>query len=171
MLSIWQEYSQMAGGIGQLLVAIAVFAMVLIIYKVYEFIYLGVIPINKTKDKSVEFFTKLRATKDQQIIDTHTEYYLNSLQQGLPILHIIVTISPLLGLLGTVIGMIESFQEMSALGDAVSVANLATGIWKALITTASGISVAVPVLVITHILQNLIDRHIITTNKKLNEVK
>jgi biopolymer transport protein ExbB len=69
-------------------------------------------------------------------------------------------ISPLLGLLGTVLGMIEVFQgvENSGLGDP---AFFASGIWKALITTAVGLSVAIPSFIFYKFLLARVDRLII----------
>ncbi len=55
---------------------------------------------------------------------------------------------PLLGLLGTVIGMIEAFQAMEAAGSQVNPSILSGGIWKALLTTAIGVAVAIPVSII-----------------------
>jgi biopolymer transport protein ExbB len=52
--------------------------------------------------------------------------------------------APLLGFLGTVIGMIMAFQRIEALGGNVDASVLAGGIWQALLTTAAGLSVAVP---------------------------
>lgn len=60
----------------------------------------------------------------------------------------IATIAPLLGLLGTVVGMIDVFQDVVAQSSAngqVQAAALASGIWQALITTASGLTVGIPV--------------------------
>ena len=60
----------------------------------------------------------------------------------------IATIAPLMGLLGTVIGMIDVFRavvnEVGAQGGMVNPASLASGIWAALITTAAGLSAAIP---------------------------
>ena len=50
----------------------------------------------------------------------------------------------MLGFLGTVIGMIMAFQRIEALGGNVDASVLAGGIWQALLTTAAGLSVAVP---------------------------
>lgn len=66
------------------------------------------------------------------------------LEAHLPILSTIASISPLLGLLGTVNGMIEAFLAMNRASGAVSVTDLASGIWMALVSTAAGISVAIP---------------------------
>lgn len=69
---------------------------------------------------------------------------LDGLERGLPLLSLIATISPLLGLLGTVLGMIEAFQQLENAGDRVDPAILSGGIWEALLTTAAGLSVAIP---------------------------
>ena len=58
--------------------------------------------------------------------------------------------SPLLGLLGTVIGMISSFSQLELGGDLVNPALLAGGIWTALLTTAIGLVVAIPAMVAHH---------------------
>ncbi|MFP4353006.1 MAG: MotA/TolQ/ExbB proton channel family protein [Puniceicoccaceae bacterium] len=63
---------------------------------------------------------------------------------------VIATISPLLGLLGTIIGMIESFQKVALLGDTGDAAVLADSIGKALITTALGLIIAIPTLGFYH---------------------
>jgi biopolymer transport protein ExbB len=69
---------------------------------------------------------------------------LDALQAGLRLLAIIATLSPLLGLLGTVIGMIDAFQALEAAGNKVDPAILSGGIWVALLTTAAGLVVAIP---------------------------
>lgn len=58
----------------------------------------------------------------------------------------IVAGAPLLGFLGTVLGMIKAFQQIETLGGNVNAAVLAGGIWQALLTTAAGLTVAVPTL-------------------------
>lgn len=63
-------------------------------------------------------------------------------------LEVIATIAPLLGLFGTVLGMIDAFRAMEAAGAQVNPAVLSGGIWKALLTTAAGLAVAIPVSLI-----------------------
>jgi biopolymer transport protein ExbB len=58
----------------------------------------------------------------------------------------IVAGAPLLGFLGTVLGMIKAFQQIEALGGNVNASVLAGGIWEAMLTTAAGLTVAVPTL-------------------------
>ncbi|WP_375688612.1 MotA/TolQ/ExbB proton channel family protein [Pseudooceanicola sp. LIPI14-2-Ac024] len=63
---------------------------------------------------------------------------------GLRALELIATIAPLLGLLGTVLGMIAAFQALQEAGNRADPALLAGGIWEALLTTAAGMAVAIP---------------------------
>jgi biopolymer transport protein ExbB len=60
------------------------------------------------------------------------------------VLELISTIAPLLGLLGTVLGMIAAFQALQESGSRADPAILAGGIWEALLTTAAGMAVAIP---------------------------
>ncbi|MBF9046818.1 MotA/TolQ/ExbB proton channel family protein [Rhodobacterales bacterium LSUCC0031] len=69
---------------------------------------------------------------------------LAELRGGLRPLDLIVTIAPLLGLLGTVLGMIAAFQALQEAGGQTDPATLAGGIWEALLTTAAGMAVAIP---------------------------
>lgn len=63
---------------------------------------------------------------------------------GLRGIELAVIIGPLLGLLGTVTGMIGAFQALQEAGAAADPATLAGGIWEALLTTAAGMAVAIP---------------------------
>lgn len=67
---------------------------------------------------------------------------------------LIATVEPMLGLLGTVIGMIEAFDTLAALKGAANPAELADSIAKALVTTATGLIIAIPVLVMYMYLKN-----------------
>ena len=67
-------------------------------------------------------------------------------------------VTPLLGLFGTVIGMIQAFKQVSEMGGAVKPAVLASGIWMALLTTAEGLIVAIAAFLMYHYLQHLVGR-------------
>lgn len=69
---------------------------------------------------------------------------LHGLGKGLRGLDAIVQIAPLIGLFGTVIGMIDAFQAMQSAGASVDPSHLAGGIWIAMLTTALGLGVAMP---------------------------
>jgi biopolymer transport protein ExbB len=73
---------------------------------------------------------------------------VHSLQRGFRALDAIAQIAPLLGLFGTVLGMIEAFRQLQGAGNAVDPSMLAGGIWVALLTTAVGLAVAMPVSLI-----------------------
>lgn len=77
---------------------------------------------------------------------------------GLRFLDLTVTIAPLLGLLGTVLGMIEAFQALQSEGSGADAAVLAGGIWEALLTTAAGMAVAIPVWVALTWFESVIER-------------
>ncbi|MEE2860288.1 MAG: MotA/TolQ/ExbB proton channel family protein [Pseudomonadota bacterium] len=77
---------------------------------------------------------------------------------GLRALELIATIAPLLGLLGTVLGMISAFQVLQSSGNQADPADLAGGIWVALLTTAAGMAVAIPAGVALSWFESIADR-------------
>lgn len=81
---------------------------------------------------------------------------LRNIEKGLSWLGLITTIAPLLGLTGTVTGMIKAFMVISE-SSSVNPSMLAGGIWEALITTAAGLLVAIPIHVGYHYLENRVD--------------
>ncbi len=127
--------------------------------------------INKSNDPQTEVvsFTMYQLLKHKKLTskldsdlreeitrlsDERITYYsskLNSLQ-------VIAAIAPLLGLLGTVFGMIEAFQQMEIAGKNVDPSILSGGIWEALLTTAAGLSVAIPIVIFESYFRNLVDR-------------
>ncbi len=82
------------------------------------------------------------------------------LERFLTILHTIAVISPLLGLLGTVLGMIKVFETIviKGTGDATV---LAGGISEALLTTASGLSIAIPTLIFFNLFAKKVDNLVV----------
>ncbi|MBL69155.1 MAG: hypothetical protein CMO74_12015 [Verrucomicrobiales bacterium] len=91
---------------------------------------------------------------------------LGSLKRGLRPLQIVVAVAPLLGLLGTVYGMISSFQSVEiagAGGDKVEL--LSRGIYEALVTTATGLTVAIPFLLLYHWLGRRVDEIGVNLNR------
>ncbi|WP_265821766.1 MotA/TolQ/ExbB proton channel family protein [Geovibrio ferrireducens] len=84
-------------------------------------------------------------------------YEARRLEKYLPTLQTIASVSPLLGLLGTVLGMIKTFIVISSqgVGDAQA---LAGGISEALLTTAAGLSVAIPTMIFYYIVRHRSDR-------------
>ncbi len=97
-----------------------------------------IIQIIEKRDKKTEQVDELNLVLDSEFNKAH---------KLLPSLEIIGQVSPLIGLLGTVIGMIDSFNELEIGGSLVDPSILAGGIWTALLTTAMGLIVAIPALI------------------------
>ena len=73
-------------------------------------------------------------------------------------LEVIALVSPLLGLLGTVLGMIEAFRQLELAEGSANAALLAGGIWQALLTTAAGLVVAIPATLAANLLAARVER-------------
>jgi len=87
---------------------------------------------------------QLSAEEQREEIERVARRKLGAARVGLRALELIATIAPLLGLLGTVLGMIAAFQTLQEAGTRADPADLAGGIWEALLTTAAGMAVAIP---------------------------
>jgi len=95
----------------------------------------------------------------KEVIEDTARQEVTILERNLPILATVGNIAPLLGLLGTVFGMIKAFQVVSVVGVGNPEA-LAGGISEALLTTAFGLSVAIPTIVAYNYLAHRVDRQI-----------
>jgi biopolymer transport protein ExbB len=78
---------------------------------------------------------------------------IKDLERHLWLLSLIADIAPLLGLLGTVTGMVKAFITIQEMEGRVNASLLAGGIWEALITTVAGLSIAIPTMVAYHYLE------------------
>ena len=67
-------------------------------------------------------------------------------------------LAPFLGLLGTVMGMIEAFMNLQSAGSRVDPAQLSGGIWEALLTTAFGLAIAIPAMALYFYFEGQVDR-------------
>ena len=100
---------------------------------------------------------KPRTSLEEKISEKAADIKLD-LERNLNMLGIIASISPLLGLLGTVVGMITVFANINLLGTSSNADYLASGISEALITTAFGLIVAVPGLVFYRMFQHKVEK-------------
>jgi len=95
------------------------------------------------------------------------------LEKNISLLATIAHISPLLGLLGTVTGMVRAFQiiqEKSASFNPVSPGDLAGGIWEALLTTVAGLIVAIPTIVAYNYLVSRVEEFVLDMERSSTEV-
>jgi biopolymer transport protein ExbB len=105
-----------------------------------------------------------RAIMKDSIEDTG-RHVVHELERYLDTLGTVAAVSPLLGLLGTVIGMVEVFSEITT-GGIGNPTVLAGGIAKALITTAAGLSVAIPALIGYRYYRNRVDTLVVNMEKE-----
>lgn len=101
----------------------------------------------------------------KESIQEEASHVVHDLERFLNPLGTIAAITPLLGLLGTVIGMIKVFMEIMIQGTG-NASILAGGISEALITTAAGLSVAIPALVMHRYFQRRIDSLVLTMEQE-----
>lgn len=141
------QYIQVGGYIMYILVGLSIVSLSIIIWKFIQ------LKIEKHKtEKSVETMVQeLREEhKDISLGDVETQFfnkatnYLLSLESGMTSLQIIATIAPILGLLGTVIGILQAFEAISASGFSEGANSFASSISLALVTTIAGLIVALP---------------------------
>jgi len=109
----------------------------------------------------------------KEAIEDASLYEIPRLEKNLSMLATIAHISPLLGLLGTVTGMVRCFQTVQAKATAfhpVSPGDLAGGIWEALLTTVAGLIVAIPTFIAYNYLVNSINNFILEMEKASTEL-
>ena len=96
----------------------------------------------------------------KEAIEEASQLEIPRLEKNLPVLATIAHIAPLLGLLGTVSGMIKSFQiiqQKAIMMAPVNPGDLAGGLWEALLATLAGLSVAIPTYVAYNYLVSQVD--------------
>lgn len=117
---------------------------------------------------------KARGGLDRTAIEEEVNCYaterLHDLQSGFRLLDSISQIAPLLGLFGTVIGMIDAFQQMQGAGSNIDPALLAGGIWVALLTTAAGLVVAMPVSLVLTLLETRLENERVAIETLVSQV-
>lgn len=109
----------------------------------------------------------------KEAIEDASLYEIPILEKNLTALATIAHISPLLGLLGTVTGMVSCFntiQLKSTASHPVSPGDLAGGIWEALLTTVAGLVVAIPVFIIYNYLVGRVNSMILEMEKAATEL-
>ena len=95
----------------------------------------------------------------ESVIVNATQNEVRDLSSYLQALATVGNIAPLLGLLGTIIGMIKAFMVIQQMGGKVNAAVLAGGIWEAMLTTALGLVVALPTMVAHSYLVAKVDKY------------
>ena len=102
--------------------------------------------------------TDLKEFTVREEVERVAVLHLEKMRSYLRGLEVIGTLSPLLGLLGTVLGMIDAFQQLEYSGSRVDPGVLSGGIWEALLTTAAGLVVAIPTLAMLNWFERIVQR-------------
>ncbi len=115
-------------------------------------------PMGRVLEKAINA-TDLDNEMLESVIVNATENEVRDLSAYLQALATVGNIAPLLGLLGTIIGMIKAFMVIQEMGGKVNAAVLAGGIWEAMLTTALGLAVALPTMVAHSYLVAKVDQY------------
>lgn len=105
-----------------------------------------------------------------EAIESAGRQEISKLEKGLSILASIAGIAPLLGFLGTVTGMIGAFMKIQELQGSANPADLAGGIWEALITTAFGLIVGIPALALYNYFVSKINKMVVDMERISNDL-
>ncbi len=104
----------------------------------------------------------LGVTAARQMMDEETERQSFVLERGVGVLNMITTLAPLLGFLGTVLGMVALFSSIAEQGEIQNVGVIADGVYQALYTTVAGLTVAIPTTVFHKVCLSRIDQHLLS---------
>ena len=124
----------------------------------YELAGMSNTPMGRILANAMEVKDQDRETLETVLVHA-TDEEVRGLSRYLQALATIGNIAPLLGLLGTVLGMIKAFMVIQQMGGKVNAAVLAGGIWEAMLTTALGLAVALPTIVAHSYLVARVDRY------------
>lgn len=166
-----RQVTDIGGPVVAILIAVSVVTSAVVIYKVWQFRRAGVgrhraltravahwdagetTEARRSLQQSTSYLAPvLQLALDQadnpeglaNRLETEAESRFAKLEKGFRLLETVAQLAPLLGLFGTVLGMIEAFQSLQSAGSQVDPSILAGGIWVALLTTAVGLALAMP---------------------------
>ena len=109
----------------------------------------------------------------REAIEDASIHEVPRLEKNLPVLATVAHVSPLLGLLGTVTGMVAAFQVIQSKSSSISPVNpgdLAGGIWEALLTTVFGLCVAIPTFVAYNYLVSRVDGFVLDMERSATDL-
>lgn len=107
---------------------------------------------------------------DAKRLQAEAEVRFARLEGGFRLLDSVAQLAPLLGLFGTVLGMIEAFQSLQDAGSQVDPSLLAGGIWVALLTTAVGLAVAMPTAMVLSWFEGRMDAERVTADRAITSI-
>ncbi len=183
----------LGGPVVLLLCALSVLVLAVILYKLWQFVQAGVgrhralqdaiaawdagdpARARQHLDRSRSYLRPviemaMHPHPDSPRLEAEAETRFATLEKGFRLLDSVAQLAPLLGLFGTVLGMISAFQALQQAGSQVDPSILAGGIWVALLTTAVGLAVAMPTALILSWLESRMDAERVLAHKALRTI-
>lgn len=188
------ELYELGGPVVLILVAVSVVTLAVVLYKLWQFRAAGV-GRHKALRHAVDAWdagdeararSELARSKsylkpvvelamtgrcDTARLDAEAETRFAKLERGFRFLDSVAQLSPLMGLFGTVLGMISAFQALQDAGSQVDPSILAGGIWVALMTTAVGLAVAMPTSVVLSWFETRMEAERVLAEKALRSIQ
>ena len=173
-----QQFIDVGGPVVVLLLALSVIAVSVALFKLWQFKSLK-LGTEKGLHEIVSLAVRLKrqhAGMDsprsdiEDVLAVSANAQIKSLQRGFRVLDTIAQIAPLIGLFGTVLGMITAFQALQQSGNSVDPSILAGGIWVALLTTAVGLAVAMPTSIVLTYFESRVERHQLAIEKAVTRI-
>ena len=172
IISKFTDFLSLGGPVVSFLLIISVIALALVLVKLVQFTHISTAKAQQSTSKAYgAVHNKINNLQADLIAGkiSHDDAIelaevialgeINKQRSGLRALDLIVQLAPLIGLFGTVLGMIDAFQALQEAGSSVDPTVLAGGIWVALLTTAVGLGVAMPTNVALTYLESRLDRY------------
>ncbi len=191
--STLQHIYDLGGPVVMIMLVVSILTLAVVLYKLWQFSVAGV-GRHKALARAVDAWdagapsqaqTELQASRsylapvirmafaqkfDRTRLETEAETKFAKLEGGLGFLDSVAQLSPLLGLFGTVLGMISAFQALQEAGSQVDPSILAGGIWVALLTTAVGLVIAMPTSLVLSWFEARLDRDRVLAGQSISTV-
>lgn len=164
------------GPLGYPLALCSVIALALIIERTFALARLPRVGGGAARGPVADAIAILRAnasapkTQRDEIVSLWLGGYAKQVEANLRWLTLIAAIAPMLGLLGTVLGMTRAFQSIAEQTGPVSPQVLSGGLWEAMLTTLVGLAISIPVLVVNHVFKSIAAGHLDQVQAYLNRL-
>jgi len=122
----------------------------------------------KTLEKELKGNAGLAKPVRDELLSFRLSDLKAKLEHGIHLLRIVAVLSPMLGLLGTVLGMIDAFRDIAGQTGPVVPSMIADGLWSAMLTTAYGLSIAIPCLFAAFLYVRIAENRLGQFQKHLN---
>ena len=153
------------------LLALSLLGVILIIERFIFFVRLPKLQ-NAESFKSLQQELQDNANLAKSVRDELLSFRLfdlkEKLEHGIHLLRIVAILSPMFGLLGTVLGMIKAFRDIAGQTGPVIPSMIADGLWSAMLTTAYGLSIALPCLFAAFLYARIAEKRLGQMQQRLN---